>query len=122
MNFVDAVRTCFDKYVTFSGRATRPEYWYFVLFAVLAQLVGGTIDGLLFGFDEDAGRPIAALISLGLLLPGVSVAVRRLHDIGRPGWWLFLGLVPIVGFLVLVYFYIQPSQEGANEYDAPAEG
>lgn len=120
MNFVDAVQTCFNKYVTLTGRATRPEYWYFVLFAVLAQLAGATIDAILFGVEETAGRPIAALVSLGLLLPGISVSVRRLHDVGRSGWWLLLGLVPVVGFLVLVYFYIQPSETGPNAFDAPS--
>lgn len=83
MSFVDAVKTCLRKYATFNGTATRPEYWWFVLFNFLGSLVFSII-GIL---------AIRGLWSLALLLPGLAVAVRRLHDSGRSAWWLLTGFI-----------------------------
>lgn len=116
MGFADSVRSGLNQYAGFSGRATRPEYWWFILFVLLVQLVSQTIDAAVFGAGEDAGQPLSIVASLALLLPSIAVAVRRLHDIGRTGWWVLIGLVPLIGFLVLLYFYVQPSQEGPNDY------
>lgn len=114
MTFQTAVSTCLRKYATFSGRATRSEFWWFVLFQFMVQLVAALIDIALLGFD--GGEPFQMIASLALLLPMLAVAVRRLHDNGRVGWWIFLGLVPIIGFLVLLYWYVQPSQGSANDF------
>ncbi len=96
--FGEAISTCFNKYVTFSGRASRSEYWYFYLFGVLIGFVGSIFDA--------AGTPaVSALISLGLLLPSLAATVRRLHDTGRSGWWLIapaLGLIAIVLIFTLI--------------------
>ena len=127
MNFQTAVRTCLSKYATFSGRAIRSEYWYFVLFNFLGQILLGIIDGILFdtgsmmhgtGFlsFQSEGGPLSGLFSLAILLPSIAVGVRRLHDIGKSGWWLLLILLPLIGFLVLLYFFVQPSEPGANRY------
>lgn len=106
MNFVDAVKICFTKYVGFEGRATRSEYWWWVLFVFLVAIALGVLDL----------QMLSGLFSLGILLPSLAVGARRLHDIGKSGWWLLVNLIPLVGWLVLLYFMVQPSQAGSNEY------
>ena len=107
MNFQEAVKTCFSKYVDFSGRASRSEYWWFVLAYVIVAIVAGFIHEVVYG-----------LVILAFLLPLLAVGARRLHDIGKSGWWLLLGLIPLVG-LVLLYFMVQPTQPESNEYGVP---
>lgn len=113
MDFQTAVRTCFNKYATFNGRAHRPELWWFVLFNLLASAVLAVVDSIL-GFEF-----FNSIYSLAVLLPSLAVGARRLHDIGRSGWWLLLGLIPVIGFLVLIYWYIQPGDPAANEFGPP---
>ena len=108
-----------SKYVTFSGRASRPEFWWWVLAVFLASIVVGLVDAIIFGIEEDDPQVLTGLFGLALLLPNIAVGVRRMHDIGRTGWWLLIAFVPIVGFFVLIYFYIQPSDTEANTYGAP---
>jgi uncharacterized membrane protein YhaH (DUF805 family) len=89
---------------------------------VVLGLVDGAIIAPLLGFDafaENAGQPLSFLASLILLLPLVAVGIRRLHDIDRTGWWLLLGLVPVIGFLVLLYFYVQKGDAGSNRFGEP---
>jgi len=102
MSFQDAIKTCFAKYADFNGRATRSEYWWFFLFVVLA----GAILSMF-------GRPLAGVFYLATLLPWLAVAVRRLHDTDRSGWWLLVGFVPLVGTIVLLVFFTQKSTGGA---------
>lgn len=109
MTFQDAVRICFSKYADFNGRAARPEFWWFALFLFVANVIIGLIDSNL----------LAGLFFLATILPALAVSVRRLHDIGKSGWWVLLHLIPVIGFLVLLYFYIQPTEPGANEYGPP---
>lgn len=110
MSFADSVRTVFSKYAVFSGRARRSEYWWFVLFSFLVGIVVSIIDQII-------GNAILQLIvSLALLLPSLAVAARRLHDTGRTGWWLLLGLIPLVGAIVLLVFMCMDSQPGQNAY------
>lgn len=96
--FGEAIRVCLRKYFTFSGRASRSEYWYFFLFAVLVGIATGILDALLFGigFTSDPSGPTNNVSSLLLLLPSLTVAWRRLHDINRSGWW--------IGGMFLVFF------------------
>jgi uncharacterized membrane protein YhaH (DUF805 family) len=108
MNFSQAVATCLRKYVDFSGRAARPEFWWFFLFQIIVLVVTGLMSDIL--------NLIAAL---GLLLPGLSVGARRLHDIGKSGWFLLLGFIPVIGFLILLYWFVQSSAP-ANAF-GPAE-
>ena len=107
MNFSQAVTACLRKYVDFSGRAGRPEFWWFFLFQIIVMIVTGMMSDILNG-----------IAALGLLLPGLAVGARRLHDIGKSAWFLLLGLIPILGFLVLLYWFVQPSA-GANAYGNP---
>ncbi len=107
MNFIEAVQTCLRNYALFRGRARRPEFWWFMLFAVLATLAAS----FLFG---EFGNGI---VTLALLLPGLAVSARRLHDIGRSGWWQLVSLIPLVGWVVVLYWYVQPSEEAPNRFD-----
>jgi uncharacterized membrane protein YhaH (DUF805 family) len=109
MSFGDSIATCFRKYAEFKGRASRAEYWWFVLFAVLAYVAAAIVDTAL----ENAAP--TALVLLGLLLPSLSVAVRRLHDTGRPGWWYLIALIPF-GSIVLIVFFAQQGEASGNKY------
>jgi uncharacterized membrane protein YhaH (DUF805 family) len=116
MSFQDAVRTCLtQKYADFSGRARRSEYWWFFLFNVLVGIAASVIDSILGTRYGSGTGLVQALAQLALLIPGIAVGVRRLHDTGRSGWWLLIGLVPLVGWIVLLVFLVQDSQ-GENQH------
>lgn len=105
------------KYWVFSGRATRSEYWYFVLFNLIATMLCLAIDFAIMGKVPRDGMGVAgALYTLATILPGIAVAVRRLHDTGRRGWWMLLLLVPIAGPITLLVFLVMESQAGENRY------
>jgi len=111
MNFADSVKTCFSKYIDFSGRAKRPEYWWFVLFCILVSLVLGMISEVVSG-----------LFSLATLLPSLAVGARRLHDTNRSGWWQLIGIIPLIGWIVLIVFFAQEGESTDNQYGSvPAE-
>lgn len=110
------------NYAGFSGRARRTEYWMFFLFNLIITLV---LDAI--GMAIKQGSLLGGIYGLAVLIPGIAVAVRRLHDTGRSGWWLFIGLIPIVGTIVLIVFMATEGQPGDNEYGpnpklAPALG
>ncbi|MEO7259715.1 MAG: DUF805 domain-containing protein [Jatrophihabitantaceae bacterium] len=110
MSFADAIRTVFSKYATFSGRARRSEFWWFALFLVIVNIV-------LRILDRAMDNPVLGLIvGLALVLPSLAVTVRRLHDTGRSGWWILIGLIPLIGAIVLLVFECQDSQPGSNKY------
>jgi uncharacterized membrane protein YhaH (DUF805 family) len=105
------------KYAVFSGRARRKEYWYFTLFSTLISLALALIDSQLGTFNSEAGTGLlGGLYSLAVLIPGIAVSVRRLHDTDHSGWWLFLALVPCIGAIVLFVFTVTDSTPGTNEY------
>ena len=115
MSFQDAVRVCLRKYADFSGRARRSEYWWFVVFNAVVTTIASVIDAII-GTRFGSTGLIQVLATLALLLPGLAVAVRRLHDVGRPGWWLFLVLIPIVGALILIIAFLVRDSEPDNTY------
>ncbi|MDI7862240.1 DUF805 domain-containing protein [Rhizobiaceae bacterium n13] len=115
MTFTEAVSTVFSKYAVFAGRAGRPEFWWFALFNIIASLIAATIDQAIFGYEI-----LSFVYGLAVLLPGLGVAVRRLHDIDRSGWWILVGLIPLVGWIVLVYWYVSAGTPGTNQYGEPA--
>jgi len=119
MNFQQSVRRCFDKYAEFEGRALRSEYWWWVLLCVMIGIAATILDVAFFGAYHTArqGGPINALANLALFLPSLAVAVRRLHDIDRSGWWLLIVFTGI-GAFVLLYWYCQKSDEGINRFGA----
>jgi len=99
------------KYAVFSGRAHRTEYWTFVLINLIVTLA-------LYAIESLAGGPgvLGGLYSLAVLIPSLAVSVRRLHDTNRSGWWLFIGLIPVIGSIVLLVFMLQDTQQGENPY------
>lgn len=111
MSFQDAVRSALTQYVTFSGRARRSEYWFFALFNFLVLMVASFIDRAI-GLNS----ALYGVVALALLLPGLAIGARRLHDTNRSGWFLLLGLIPFVGAIVLIVFFVQDSQAGSNQY------
>lgn len=114
MNFLDAIKVCFQKYVVFSGRAHRTELWYWVLFCVILSIAAGSIDrGYLA--DEEEIKPLQSAFGLITMLPSLAVNARRLHDIARSGWWQLI-VFTIIGIPVLIYWFCQPSQPGSNQY------
>jgi len=105
------------KYADFSGRAQRAEYWYFILFYLLI-LIGLTIvDSISGSYDTKTGMgAFGAIFTLVMLIPSIAVGARRLHDTDRTGWWLLIGLVPLVGAIVLLVFTVQNGTPGANRF------
>lgn len=120
MDFQTAIRTCFQKYATFSGRASRPEFWWFTLFLFLCNLGLAILDGLIFGFGENDGQLFGVLFGLATFLPSLAVGARRLHDIGRSGWWLLISLIPLIGIIVLIVWWATKSDPGDNTHGPAA--
>ncbi|MGJ7914003.1 DUF805 domain-containing protein [Massilia sp. LXY-6] len=99
MTFLESIKTCFSKYATFEGTASRSEYWWFFLFLCLASLFCGVFSNALqLGFN------------IATLLPSLAVATRRLHDTDRSGWWQLLYFVPLIGWIILIVFWAQESR------------
>lgn len=110
------------KYAVFGGRAGRPEYWYFVLFNLAVSLVLGFLDGFLGTFSNSARIGLlGGLYSLAVLCPTIGLGMRRLHDINRSGWWLLIGFIPIVGWIVLIVWAATGSDPGQNQYGSGPE-
>ena len=104
------------KYAVFNGRAGRKEYWMFFLFNFLIAIVISIIGALLHvGF-------LSTIYTLALLIPSIAVGVRRLHDTGRSGWWLLIGLVPLVGIIVLIVCLAEKSNPEENKYGSNVKG
>jgi uncharacterized membrane protein YhaH (DUF805 family) len=114
MTFSEAVKDGFDHYTKFDGRAARPAYWWWFLFAILVAIATNILDAIIGSFGV-----ISGLAGLALLLPGLSVSIRRLHDTDHSGWWVLIGLIPIIGFIVLLVFYLRDSDPGENKYGPP---
>jgi uncharacterized membrane protein YhaH (DUF805 family) len=110
MNFGQAISSGFSNYVKFSGRAVRSEYWFWILFIVVGHIVAAIIDAVLGIY---AIRP---LFHLATILPTIAVAVRRLHDTDRTGWWILIGLIPIVGWIILIIWYCEKGTPGPNRF------
>ena len=111
------------KYACFSGRARRKEYWMFVLFNFIAGFIVGLIAGFLAGLTNVAELAyLGAIYNLAVLIPSFAVFFRRLHDIGKSGWWWLIVLVPFVGWIVLLVFCCLDSQPGENQYGPNPKG
>lgn len=110
------------KYAVFSGRARRKEYWLFTLFNVLISLVLGFIDGAAGLASEGGLGLLSGLYTLAVIIPGIAVSVRRLHDTNHSGWWLLIALIPLIGGIVLIVFMIRDSDEGENRFGPNPKG
>jgi uncharacterized membrane protein YhaH (DUF805 family) len=109
VGFTEAISDGFSKYATFSGRSSRAAYWWWFLFVVI-------VDVIAYAISAAIKAPILYyLVALAFLVPNLAIGVRRLHDTGRSGWWILIGLIPFVGWIVLLVFYLMPS-EGPNQY------
>jgi len=108
------------RYAEFTGRSRRKEYWMFVLLSIGIYIVASILDGIagLNGMIAGTYGPITALVALGLLVPTLAVSIRRLHDSDRSGWWLLLGLVPMVGEIIVLVFMVLEGTRGANRFGA----
>ncbi len=107
------------KYAVFNGRARRKEYWMFVLINFIVSIALGVVDGVLGTLSAETGMGLLGTVySLAVLIPGIAVSIRRLHDTGRSGWWLLIGLVPLVGAIVLIVFCAMEGHAEENEYGA----
>jgi len=106
MIFMESVNTCFNKYLDFEGRATRSEFWWFMLFGFVVSLILASIH-----------PTIETLFSLAIFLPSLAVGSRRLHDIDKSGWWQLLHIIPLIGTIVLIVFFASKGDEYPNKYD-----
>ena len=113
MGLSEAVESVLIKnYSNFSGRARRSEYWYWILFSMIV----GFILSLASIFIGPIGSIIQAIWGLGTIIPGIAIGVRRLHDIDKSGWWLFLSLAIIIGWIILLIWSIKEGTDGSNNY------
>ncbi len=111
--FLDGIK----NYATFSGRATRQQYWMFYLFYIIFYILLSVLDGVIGTYSESTGTGLLSTIfSLGLLIPSIAILARRLHDIGRTGWWILLIFIPLIGAIVLLIFTLLDSEKGENKY------
>lgn len=127
MSFGTAVKTVFSKYATFSGRARRSEYWFWALFQVIVYVVVSFIAGPMMAAGIDlqtgeiggsyfGGTALFALVGLAFLLPNLAVVVRRLHDQDKPGPFIFLGLIPGVGWIIILVLMLLEGTRGPNQF------
>lgn len=113
MNFQQAIASGFRNYATFAGRASRSEYWFWTLFGILVGAAAGILDAAVFPGIQTG--PIQSLASLALFLPGLSVSVRRFHDLGRTGWWLLI-MLTVIGIIVVLIWFCLRGTIGPNRY------
>lgn len=109
MTFQESIKVCFSKYADFTGRASRSEYWWFVLFLMLVSVALSYVS-----------PTASALFSIGTLLPAIAAATRRLHDTNRSGWWQLIVLVPLVGTIILIVFLAQEGKADVASLSLPA--
>ncbi|HEY8606009.1 MAG TPA: DUF805 domain-containing protein [Noviherbaspirillum sp.] len=105
MTFTESIKACFSNYANFNGRASRSEYWWFALFIVVASFVLGMVSDML-----------SMLFALGTLVPSLAAAARRLHDTDKSGWLQLIVLIPVLGWIAIIYFLAQPGTAGSNRF------
>ena len=115
--FVEAIKRGFSNYVTFSGRAPRWEFWYWVLFVLIVGIVSTMIDRVVLGADPADGdlMLVQTITGLALFLPGIAIAIRRLHDLDRTGWWWLIALTGI-GMILLIIWDCMKGTDGPNRF------
>lgn len=113
--FFEAISICFSKYATFSGRASRSEYWYWILFSSFAQLLIGIFEASSNPYRDPS--VLGSLILSALVCPSFAVGARRLHDIGRSGWWQLIAIIPLLGWILLLVFNCTRGEDERTIYD-----
>ena len=116
--FMDAVKACFSKYADFNGRSPRAEFWYFILFNAVVGVVLFTLAAAVASFFIY----IYYLYALAVMVPNIAVSIRRMHDIGRSGWWVLISLVPMIGSIWFIVLAALPSQLGSNQFGSNPYG
>jgi uncharacterized membrane protein YhaH (DUF805 family) len=116
MSPIDWAMRPLKKYADFSGRAPRAEYWWFYLLTVVAYIVAMILDSIVGAGGAGGFGLLSIVVMLGLLLPSLAAGVRRLHDTDRSGWWLLIALVPLVGAIVLLVFWVLEGTRGDNRF------
>lgn len=115
MNFQTAIKTCFSKYFDWNGRALRSEFWWWTLFTFVAGIVLAVLESMVFGSSFENTGFLEGLFSLATFVPTITVTTRRLHDVGRSGWWQLIAFT-IIGIPVLLYWLIIEGNQGDNTY------
>ena len=118
MDIQQSIKTCFKKFATFDGRASRSEYWWFQFFYFLVVIVAVILDGVLVGGNLETAGALEIVSQLVLLLPALAVTARRLHDVDRSGWWMLVGIT-IVGLIPLFIWWLAPGTNKKNKYGNP---
>jgi uncharacterized membrane protein YhaH (DUF805 family) len=125
MTFTESIATCFSKYATFKGRATRSEFWWFYLFSLIlgwaasiagaVMFIGGGVEEMQFGADI-----LSSFVTLALMVPTMAVSCRRLHDIGKSGWWNFI-LLTVIGIFLVLYWWAKEGDSSSNRFSLEIE-
>ena len=115
---IDWFKKGLRNYTSFSGRARRKEFWFFTLAQFILVFIAMVLDSIIFGSDTGL---FYVLVGLGLFLPSLSVAIRRLHDTSRSGWWFLLTLVPLIGGIILLVFLASDTKPETNQWGPPAK-
>ena len=117
MNFAQAISACMGKYGTFSGRAGRSEYWWFYLFTILMSWGANMATGAIFSFGYPMADILPVIVSLAFFVPYIAAGSRRLHDIGKSGWWQLLWIIPIIGWILLVIWLATDTKPEGDKYN-----
>ena len=118
MNFQTSIKTCFNKFAVFSGRASRSEFWFFVLFGFLGGIIAIIIDVMILGYPYEENWPINLIFSVAIIIPSIAVAARRLHDINKSGWWQLLWIT-IIGGILLIIWHATEGENKKNKFGPP---
>ena len=118
MNFQTSIKTCFNKFAVFSGRASRSEFWFFVLFGFLGGIITVIIDVMILGYPYEENGPINLIFSVTLIIPSIAVTARRLHDINKSGWWQLLWIT-IIGGILLIIWHATEGENKKNKFGPP---
>jgi uncharacterized membrane protein YhaH (DUF805 family) len=124
VGFGEAPNLFFKNYANFQGRSSRGAFWWWVLVSLIAGFVLGFIDGMInpsLAMSAVPIGPVSGIFLLATLIPNIALGMRRLHDTDKSGWWLLISLIPFVGAIVLIVFYILPGTAGDNKFGANVE-
>jgi uncharacterized membrane protein YhaH (DUF805 family) len=121
MNFGQAISACMGKYGTFSGRASRSEYWWFYLFTILMSWGSTIAAASMFSFGDPMADILPGIVSLVFFVPVLAAGSRRLHDIGKSGWWQLLIFIPIIGWILLIIWFTTNTKSEGDKYCPSSE-
>ena len=115
MDFQKSISTCFKKFTVFSGRASRSELWYFALFGVIGAIIASVIDVMILGYSWERNGPIYLIFEIIIFIPSIAVGARRLHDIGKSGWWQLISLT-IIGIILIFIWWATEGEKKKNRF------